>query len=632
MGDAGATPQDEQRRADAAGRPCSGARAVLGGFTRVVAATAFGAALAASALLSAPTAALAAPAPAGTAASTVAAPEDPTPTPLESLAPESPDPTTDPDPDPDPTPTPEPDPEPTVAPEPTESPDPETAEPTESPATEEPTPTAEPTPTPTPTPSEAPAPTQVPAVPPAAADPATSVLSWVIAAAVLLVAAGILVVARRREPARSDSALILTGATSVGAVATTATPTADAPETAATQAAMEDIGEAMTDAGYSVATVRQALEDVARANGVDGTEIIVFPTALLVSARGEGVTSTGAVSSGERALLLHQVDELQRIVDDARAGSADPAEIRSRIARMRTMPPPYSRVQRGAAYVLLSAGLSVLLGASWTGVVYAALLGAGVGAVLLAGERLSGRYRALLTVGISFGVALVVLLGLRLGLDSGVLPALIAPLVVLLPGALLTVGSIELATGQMLSGAGRLAAGAMQLVLLAVGIVAAGALVGIPSLEVSTSATTLGIVAPWIAVAMFGVGIVVYQCAPWSSFGWILLVLYVAYGAQVLGAVFFGGVLSALIGALVATPVTVLVARRPSGPAALVSFMPAFWLLVPGALGLVGVASVLGGDASGSDSLVTTVSTIVGISLGVLAGTAISSRLGRPVL
>ena len=51
------------------------------------------------------------------------------------------------------------------------------------------------------------------------------------------------------------------------------------------------------------------------------------------------------------------------------------------------------------------------------------------------------------------------------------MPTLIAPLITLLPGALLTTAVIELASGQMISGAGRLAAGATQLLLLALGIV-----------------------------------------------------------------------------------------------------------------------------------------------------------------
>jgi uncharacterized membrane protein YjjB (DUF3815 family) len=113
-------------------------------------------------------------------------------------------------------------------------------------------------------------------------------------------------------------------------------------------------------------------------------------------------------------------------------------------------------------------------------------------------------------------------------------------------------------------------------------------------------------------------------CARPSSLGWILLVLYVAYGSQVLGGLFFGGVLSAFIGAAAMTPVADLVARQRTGPPAIVSFTPAFWLLVPGALGLVGVAALLNGDSTGTTTLITTVETMVAIALGVLVGRAIS--------
>ena len=367
-------------------------------------------------------------------------------------------------------------------------------------------------------------------------------------------------------------------------------------------------------------------------NGVPASDVVVFPTALLVSARGEGELHTGAVSSGERKLLLSQVDHLQHTVDAARTGVLDPSSTIDRIRQMRELPPPYSPVQRVLGYVLLSAGLSVLLGASWIGIALAAVLGAGVGTLLLVGERVPQRYGALLTVAIAFGVSLTIFLLLRGPFGPDILPALIAPLVVLLPGALLTTAVIELSTGQMISGAGRLAAGGMQLVRVAAGIVGAGALVGVPGFDFEEQPEALGPVAPWIAVAVFGVGIVVHQCAPRPSLPWSLLVLYIASSAQVLGDIFRGGVLSALIGAFVVTPVTAFVARQPSGPAALVSFMPAFWLLVPGALGLVGVASVLTGDVDGMNTLVTTVSTMVAIALGVLAGSAMTTRMKRPAL
>ncbi len=447
------------------------------------------------------------------------------------------------------------------------------------------------------------------------------------AIAVLAVAAIVLIATRGRavrDIAVSGREAMITGSLPVAS--------SEAPDAAAALAAAESVGSAMIQAGYSVETVQDVLSDIARVNGLPESEVLVFPNALLVSARGQGQHRTGAVTSGDGQLLFSQIDEVQRTVDAARTGVLDPRSTVERIDRIRAMTPPYGRVVRVVGYAFLSGALSVLLGASWTGVSLAAGLGLITGAALLVSERLPRRYGALITVAIAFFVALVVFLLLRGGLGSGILSALLAPLVVLLPGALLTTAVLELSTGQMISGAGRLAAGGMQLVLLGAGIVTAGALVGVPDFDFSEQPELLGPIAPWIAVAVFGIAISVHRCAPPRSLPWILLVLYVAYSAQVLGDLALGGVLSAFVGALVVTPITALVARRPSGPAALVSFTPAFWLLVPGALGLVGVADVLGGDAAATASLVATLSTMVAIALGVLAGSSLSNRWQRPAL
>lgn len=452
-------------------------------------------------------------------------------------------------------------------------------------------------------------------------------ISWFIAAGVLV--AGLVLLLSLRGRAERD---LTASARSAASTGSTPVDTESKPDPAATAAATEAVGGAMIEAGYSVNTVREALEDIARANGLPASQMVVFPTALLVSARGEDDHHTGAASSGERRLLLCQVDEVQRTVDAARTGVLDPASTISRITSVREMALPYGPVLRVLGYVLLSIALSVLLGASWQGVALSGGLGAVVGAALLVGERLPSRYGALITVVVAFTVALVVFLLLRAGLGPRIVPALIAPLVVLLPGTLLTTAVLELSTGQMISGAGRLAAGGMQLVLLGAGILTAGALVGVPVFDFTEHPEALGPIAPWIAVAVFGVGIALHQCAPRRSLPWILLVLYIAYAAQVIGDIFLGGVLSAFVGALVVTPVTALVARQPSGPAALVSFVPAFWLLVPGALGLVGVANVLGGDGSGVNSLIATIATMVAIALGVLAGSIVSTKMQRPAL
>jgi uncharacterized membrane protein YjjP (DUF1212 family)/uncharacterized membrane protein YjjB (DUF3815 family) len=455
-------------------------------------------------------------------------------------------------------------------------------------------------------------------IPPASTVTSTSWVSWVIAAAVLLASAILLFLLHtkffRRFLAESDAEDTLDAVSRV------------APQVE-TFAAVEAVGDAMIDAGYSVVSVQTALEDIASVNGHQSTEVVVFPTALVVSARDGGEVRTGAISSGRSKLLLHQIDALDSLVWRARTGELNPQEITHGIRQLRRAPSPYPVLLRVAAYMLLCAGIAVLLGASWVGVGLATLFGTLVGSVLQLTVKAPRQYQPLITVALSFAVSVAVFTLVGAGLDPGVLPSLIAPLVILLPGALLTTAVIELSTGQMMSGAGRLAAGFMQLILLSVGIVAGAMLVGVPQIDFAESYHSIGPAAPWVAVAAFGVGIVINQSGRPASIPWILLVLYVAYGAQVLGDVFFGGVLSALIGALVMTPFAIFVSRLPTGPAAVVSFLPAFWLLVPGALGLVGITSMLGGGDAGSTTLVTTLFTMVAIALGILAGSAFSSRL-----
>lgn len=454
-----------------------------------------------------------------------------------------------------------------------------------------------------------------------------SLISPIVATCILLIAAIVLIATRKRgraDIAESAQAAVITGATPISPD--------DHPNAQATLAAAEAVGVAMIDAGYSVETVHQVLIEISRANGLPQSDVLVFPNGLITSARSEGDHRTGAIVGGDQPLLLSQIDEVQRAADAARTGLLDPASVITKIERIRQMTPTYGWPIRVVGYTFLSAALAVLLGASWPGVALSAALGVVTGGALLVSDRLPRRYGALITVGVAFADSLVVFLLLQAGWGSGIVAALLAPLVVLLPGVLLTTATLELATGQMISGAGRLAAGGMQLVLLGAGIVTAGAVAGVPDFDFSENPDALGPLAPWVAVAVFGVGIWVHRSAPRRSLGWILFVLYVAYSAQVVGGLLLGGVLSAFVGALVVIPVTALVARLPSGPAALVTFTPAFWLLVPGAIGLVGVADLLGGDAGAGSSLLVALSTMVAISLGVLAGSGFSNWMRRPAL
>ena len=138
--------------------------------------------------------------------------------------------------------------------------------------------------------------------------------------------------------------------------------------------------------------------------------------------------------------------------------------------------------------------------------------------------------------------------------------------------------------------------------------------------------------APWLAVGVFGIGIVMNLCArraPSAGSSWSCMW---PTAAGCWRPVLRRRVVR-LRGRGRDDPVADLVARQRTGPPAIVSFTPAFWLLVPGALGLVGVAALLNGDSTGTTTLITTVETMVAIALGVLVGRAISiivsAREGR---
>ena len=393
-----------------------------------------------------------------------------------------------------------------------------------------------------------------------------------------------------------------------------------------------EAGGALIDAGDPVDDVHQRVSRIARANGIDQAGVVVLPTALMVSVPRDGDVQTEVRTAGRVKLRLDQIDEVFRIVEEAERGAITPAAGLAALTAARRAAPLFAAALRLVGAALLAAGLVPVLGGSGIDLVVAAALGLGIGAMQIGIERRAEALRdvqAFTPLVAAFAVAVVVFALGRVVPDLSVFVPVVAPLVTFLPGGLLTTAVLELSTGQLVSGAGRLASGGLQLALLAIGVVAGAQLIGVPPSTITEPVSDpLGVALAWLGVGVFGVGVFLFHGSRRSSLPWMVIVLYVAYAGQVLGGVFFGGVLSAFFGALAMTPVAVLASRQRSGPPMLVSFLPGFWLLVPGALGLVGVTKVLGGERIGGlEVIVTTGATMIGVAFGVLLGTAIGTRL-----
>jgi uncharacterized membrane protein YjjB (DUF3815 family) len=283
--------------------------------------------------------------------------------------------------------------------------------------------------------------------------------------------------------------------------------------------------------------------------------------------------------------------------------------------------------------VLATVGIALVLRPSSDVVGAAAFFGLIVGVLkVLARDR--GIITTLMPTVAAFVVALVSLLAAQHGFRASPIYVLVASLVTFLPGGTLATATVELAYGDIVSGGTRFVSGLLQLVFLVLGMLAATSIVGLPpdKLLEPESEGALRAWAPWVGVLLFGVGHVLHYSARLRTLPWLLALLFVAQIGQLIGNAAFGGYMSGFFAAMLITPASYMVQYRLGGPPSMVTFTPAMWLLVPGSLGLIGMAELVGTNRlAGVENFVATLFTIVSIGLGSVIGTGVYNALFEPV-
>jgi uncharacterized membrane protein YjjP (DUF1212 family) len=383
-----------------------------------------------------------------------------------------------------------------------------------------------------------------------------------------------------------------------------------------------EIGRTLSLAGTAVSETQDRLLRIATANGAGDARIVVFPTMLIVALGRAKRATVEVIPQFTGTLRLDQIAALYEVVKRAELGRVTPEDGLDELRAVRAMPPRFGPAITILGYALMTVGLCLLLKPTPSDVAAAAGFGVLVGALALLSR---GRHTlsVLTPIAAAVIVSALTFLAIKHGVAHLGLPVLIAPLVTFLPGAALTTATVELASGEMVAGSSRLVFGGLQLLLLAFGIVAGAELVGLPRADLLSDShrVMLGWWAPWLGVLVFGVATALYFSAPRGATRWVLFVLLVAWVGQLIWDRLIGASASGFCGALAMTPVALAVARLANGPPSQVTFLPAFWMLVPGALGLVGMTELVGHVATvTADSLVQPVVSIVAIALGVLCG------------
>jgi uncharacterized membrane protein YjjP (DUF1212 family) len=386
------------------------------------------------------------------------------------------------------------------------------------------------------------------------------------------------------------------------------------------------LGQAYLATGEQTALIELYLRRIASANGMRQARVVAFSTSLFITVHDGSREHVTLAAAAGQVLRLDQIGDVYTLGEAAQRGEIKPRQGLERLTAILRQPPRFGPIVVCMGHAILSVGVALVLMPALRNLVAAAVLGAIVGIV-----KTLNRDRPILDAPLSVIsaalVSILVFLGVKYGLPVDPQYALVPPLVTFLPGAMLTFGMVELAYGDMVSGSSRLITGIVELVLLTFGLTAGAIIVGYSPENLVDAAQQYisapwSLLAPWVGVVVFWIGVCVTFSAPKNSYGWMLLVLLFAFAAQQLAAVFFGKEISGFFGTLVATPLGYLIQKRFNGPPSMVTFLPSFWLLVPGAMGLLTVKHMLS-DPSKIDGLISVSFVLTSIALGTLVGASL---------
>lgn len=397
---------------------------------------------------------------------------------------------------------------------------------------------------------------------------------------------------------------------------------------ARTRTLLAHLGAAMVATGETVNEVEEELGHLSRHLGYPDLQVAAAPTGITLTLSSGG---TASYQSSSAPLRLDQLVDVRRILFQLLRDETSAEAAIEELVRLPAKPPRYPVGLYWLGAVGVAGGIALILQPAAANLAVAVL-----GALVVTGLARLSRGNELLTTLLptvaAFAVALLVFAAADAGLLDGGLRTLLPPLAVLLPGALLVTGMSELAAGDMVAGSSRLVFGVVQLLLLSLGVVAAVKLLGTdPSALGNVRVGGLGWWAAPLGLVLISVSVCFLESASLRLLPWILVVLLLAFTAQYAGQHLGGAALGSFLGAVAASlGASLSEALRPRLPR-LVIFMPAFWLLVPGSLGLLSVTQLAIDPRQTTTTGFDVVTVVSAIALGLLVGSAVA-RSARRVL
>lgn len=269
---------------------------------------------------------------------------------------------------------------------------------------------------------------------------------------------------------------------------------------------------------------------------------------------------------------------------------------------------------------LASASVAGLLRASWVDIATAGIIGWIIGVLYTMGAK-----RPRLAESVDAIAALIATL-LAAAVATFIAPlatkiVVVASVIVLMPGLMLTNAVQELTSQHLVSGTARFAGAFAVLLKLTFGSVAAVQIAGflgwVPQERIG-AAPSLWV--EWLALALAGYAFAVLFRADRRDYPLVMAAVVAGYAITRIGGHYFGSGAGVFLASMTITALSNVYARWVNRPGALIR-VPGIILLVPGSVGFRGLSSVLERDvALGLDTGFLLVSLLVALVAGVLFG------------
>ena len=367
-----------------------------------------------------------------------------------------------------------------------------------------------------------------------------------------------------------------------------------------------NLGRALLHVGSPAHRLESAMQIMATRLGLTA-EFFSTPTALIVSLGDGEKQRTFLARSEPGSTNLAKLADLTEVMEALAASQLTPEEADDRVKAIDQADSSYGYWLQLLGFITLSGGIAPLIGGGWREMLLAFSLGAVTGLIVLwlrhhlERSRLASPLAATVTTFLGM---------LWCGFDphTALVPAVIASIIALVPGMDLTTAARELATGHLVSGASRLAFALMVFALLTLGLIVGGLAGGwaFGTVElVDTSPAPIWL--PMLGVLLAALGLMLLNQAHTRDWVWILLACLVAFSAATIGQMIGSPVVGAFIGALAVGLSGNLFATLSSRPGSIMH-LPGLILLVPGSIGLRGLATLLADDV------------VVGLETAITAG------------